>query len=51
MGPGEFEVIPGKFHETWPILPAAFAKAFKPVRALQRGKANKNEYYVYLFFP
>ena len=35
MGPREFEVIPGKFHETWPIVPAGFAKAVKPVRTLQ----------------
>ena len=42
MGPREFEVIPGKFHETWPIVPAGFAKAVKPVRTLQPwGETNK----------
>ena len=41
MGPREFEVIPGKFHETWPIVPAGFAKAVKPVRTLQWPRTNK----------
>ena len=45
MGPREFEVIPGKFHETWPIVPAGFAKAVKPVRTLQwpRSKQTKEK--------
>ena len=41
MGSRELEVVPGKFHETRPIVCAGSALALKPVRCLQNDE-NSN---------